>query len=213
MRRSKVLFLEDAWFSYSLIAVILGAYRSSMATIADYTQYIILSFALLAFLAYVEPIDFLMFLYILFQDRRLLDQPNSQFLLRGAFESSYLDYTRFRLRSALYLVTLLFTIAILYNTLTIIKVIAIIILIIILFRLFTKDLRELPMKVYAVAGYIGAISSAGSIRSKAEEYLNYAKQALESGNWIEAFKWLAISGTSGDVRIPKQILERVWQFK
>jgi hypothetical protein len=211
MRRSKVLLLEDAWFSYSFTAFLLGIHKSGGTTIVDYTQYMILSFALLAFLAYVEPIDnFLIFPYIIFQDKRLSDQPNSQFLLRSAFESSYLDYTRFRLRSALYLVVLLAAITVQYNTT--VRIIAIITSIAILFR-FIKDLRELPMKVYAVAGYIGAISSAGKIHSKVEVYLNYAKQALESGNWVEAFKWLAISGISGDVRIPKQILERVWQFK
>ncbi len=156
MRRSKALVLEDTLFGYSITAIILKDIKDlSIGGYNDIMNYIILSFIIIAFLTYVEPIDYLIYAILKWQDKKMLDKPNSQFILRAAFESSYLDYTRVRLKSAIYLMILLIFM-VRYGI--VIGIIAIIMAIFIFLRFILKDIKDLPVKVYAIAGYIASIS-------------------------------------------------------
>jgi len=185
------------------MAMLSGIYKGKIA-VAEFAYYAVFSFLMLSFLAYVEPIEYLIFQFLRFCDKRALDKPNSVYLLRNAFESSYLDYSRVRLKSAFYLAILLIVVA--YEV-SAVRFLAVVVLIFIIIR-FIRDLVDLPMRVYAVLGYMGAIHGAGKRYSKAEEYLKLCRTALESGNWVEAFSWLAIVGIPGNVRIPREIQRR-----
>mgnify|MGYP000557144816 CR=1 FL=1 len=190
-------------------AIILILYRFGVIT--DYTSLAILSFIGSSILAYREPIDdFIIFRYMLYKDRKLNSEPNPKSLLRTVFESTYFDYKRVRLKTAIYLIALFGLILslipfqmcfthqkLLFGSLLIVALVVII-------CKFREDLKDLPTSMYAILWYIAVINKDTAKHSAV--LLNYARMSLESGNWIEALKWLKIIGYPS-VRIPKRILE------
>ena len=75
------------------------------------------------------------------------------------------------------------------------------------------DIRQLPIRVAAVLAYYGAIHS--PTRQSSNFIVNALAQtrnALEAGNWKEAWQWLRIIGIS-DVKIPEEILEKAWKLE
>jgi len=222
--KTKVLMLEDLSFSYALVTILFYQLPDIPSYLLGYNHLIenvflqmiipwtVFAALLTSILTYIDPVGLFIYVIMLIIDRRKNERPLPSFLIRSSLESSYLDYTRVRLKGAIYMAVLLIMIVILCQSL-LFRALLITAIFFIFLRLVLKDIWEAAIGVYVVAAYNSTIREYTLTKSNvALGALNNAQIALNGGNWVEAFRWLGATGGI-TINVPKDILERAFFLK
>ena len=196
-KRSKVPIAEDIGFSYSM-AAILTFYWMKMSGFEALIYLNVLSIILSSILSYLKPVELVLYLFV----KRFLHSSAVQDVLN----STFLDYTRSKIKAGFYLIILI-GLLIVTGSFIDFRLLALA-LILIGIGMWYHDIRQLPIRVAAVLAYYGAVNS--PVRDK--DVLVSVRNALEAGNWKEAWQWLRFTRVS-DVKIPEEILKKAWKLE
>jgi len=197
-RRSKIPIAENIGFGYSL-ATILTFYLMKLNGVEALINLNVFGIIFSSILSYLEPVEELLYLYV----KRSLHSS----ALRDAFNSTFLDYTRLKIKAGFYLIFLFGLLMIARGLIDLIFCLLALASILIVVGMWFHDIRQLPMRVSAVLAYYGTVRTPTRETSDfVIDALAKVRNALEAGNWKEAWRWLNAVGIP-DIKIPKKIIE------
>ncbi len=207
-RRSRIPLLTDLTFGY-VLAIVLAIQYPSLRPFESGIVVGITGSLITILLYFVEPFEKILLITTV---RTLRNHIPSSKRTKEAFDSTFLDYSRSRIKGELYvLVTMSLLIVtdrsfpIDIDLLTILVPLVIISSIVALYF----DHQKFPHKVLASACYFAAVRKSGQRRPGAEistDWILAARAALESGNWTEVWGWLLRTGIPAGYKVPEEVM-------
>jgi hypothetical protein len=205
--RSKVPVSIDLTFGYAISAAVSTRFLSTL-DINGIAQIVSLGTLLSSILLYIQPVEKILLLVV---RKKLKNQVSSPKAIDMAFDSTYLDYTKSRIESALYVMISLLLLKPFKPELFVAWPLITLIVSIFIVLTILNDIRKLVLRTLIIAAYNSAISQARNVRSSefVMNALSNARNSLSVGNWKEAFDWLMLVGIPADCKITEETFKEM----